>query len=222
MSNSPYALAIWSDIAPGVEIDYRHWLTREHMLERVSVDGFVSGRAYCALDRNLRRYFIVYELAGPDVLAGPSYLARLNDPTPWSRRIMPELQKFSRGGGRISATAGLGNGGIVAPIRFDLTALPAARQGFVDRVAALDGVSRVWLLEVDRQGTQVATNEKNLRKGGEGVFDGLLVIEGVEERPVLAAAQSAIGNELAAAAPEVPVIFSNAFAIDRRTARLPQ
>jgi hypothetical protein len=223
MSQSAYALAIWSDVAPDIETDYRHWLTREHMRERVGVDGFISGRAFCALDRSLHRYFIVYELTDANVLSGSSYLARLNDPTPWSRRMMPELQQFSRGGGAITAAAGLGHGGAVVPLRFDLARAalePSARQQMVERIAAFDGICRVWLLEVDRAGTTVATDEKRLRKGGDKIFDALVVIEGVDAPPLQAAAQSLLQHELAGAAAEMPVAFSTVFAIDRRSAAL--
>ena len=98
-------LAIWSDVEPGQETDYLHWLTREHVLERVSVDGFLSGRVFRAEAGGKRRFFITYELQDTGVLAGPSYLARLNAPTPWSQRTMPILQNFARGGGPVVARA---------------------------------------------------------------------------------------------------------------------
>ena len=75
-------LAIWSDIAPEVLTDYRHWLTREHTTERVTTKGFLAARVFRAERSDTNRFFILYELESPEVLDGPAYLARLNAPTP--------------------------------------------------------------------------------------------------------------------------------------------
>src|SRR4029079_11791574 len=82
-------LAIWSDVEPEQETDYLHWLMREHTSERLSVDRFQRVRVYRSLQPGIRRYFIRYELRSPGVLGSEAYLARLNAPTPWSKRIMP-------------------------------------------------------------------------------------------------------------------------------------
>src|SRR6267143_2608722 len=96
-------LAIWSDIAPNNLTDYRHWLTREHTTERVTTKGFLGSRVFRAARADIHRFFILYELEAPEVLDGPAYLARLNAPTPWSQRIMPQLGNFVRGGGVMTA-----------------------------------------------------------------------------------------------------------------------
>jgi hypothetical protein len=98
-------LAIWSDIDAAAETDYLHWMIREHAIERVSVPGFLGMRMFRALQGDVRRFFILYELEAPDVVGGAAYLARLNSPTPWSQRIMPQLQNFIRGGGSVAAAA---------------------------------------------------------------------------------------------------------------------
>src|SRR6185312_14237936 len=112
-------LAIWSDLTPQDHTDWAHWITREHAAERVGVNGFLACRIFRAHGAAVNRYFILYELEDERVVGGPDYLARLNAPTPWSQRIMPRLGNFARGGGRIAASAGVGQGGIVAPLRLD-------------------------------------------------------------------------------------------------------
>src|ERR1700730_3311839 len=109
-------LVIWSDIASELETDYLNWLTSEHTLERVSTEGFRSVRVFRALIPGKSRYLIVYELEGPDVLEGRDYVTKLNTPTPWSQRIMPNLSNFIRGGGSLVACVGTGQGGVVAAI----------------------------------------------------------------------------------------------------------
>ena len=99
------------------------------------------------------RYFILYELADENEVGGADYLARLNAPTAWSQRIMPRLGNFARGGGRVDASAGLGQGGIVAPLRLD--AAHTAK-------------------------TSIKTSEKGMRSN-EGSFTALVLIEGLDE-----------------------------------------
>lgn len=217
-------LAIWSDIEPGQETDYLHWLTREHVLERVGVDGFLSGRVFRAEADGQRRFFITYELQDAGVLAGPSYLARLNAPTPWSQRTMPILQNFARGGGAVVARAGLGCGAVALPLRLDLAAAglldAPAQQALVQRIAALDAVAQVWLMQVDAAGTGVPTKEKAMRRSVEGVFDGVLVVEALHAAAALAALDQLLQRELANAGVADRQVFSACFQLDRRLAGL--
>jgi hypothetical protein len=218
-------LAIWSDIEPHQETDYLHWLTREHVLERVGVDGFLSGRVFRAETQGRRRFFITYELQAVDALAGPSYLARLNDPTPWSQRTMPLLQNFVRGGGPVQARAGLGCGAVVLPLRLDLEAAglhtPDAQTALVQRLAQIDAVAHVWLMSVDAQATGVPTREKALRRSAEGVFDGVLVIESLHASAAQDALDALMQAGLGAALHEDRQVFSACFSLDRRLAQLP-
>src|SRR5437879_13329113 len=107
MTASEGFLVIWSDVAASEETNYLHWLTREHTAERVSVPGFLGVRVFRARIPEHRRYFIVYRLEHPDVVASERYLARLNGPSEWSRRIMPVLPSVVLGCGRCVAGAGL-------------------------------------------------------------------------------------------------------------------
>ncbi|MBP0493938.1 hypothetical protein [Roseomonas indoligenes] len=170
-------LAIWSDVDPDGETDYLHWLTREHTAERVGIPGFEGVRVFRAGLADLRRYLILYDLSSASVLTSDAYLARLNDPTPWSSRTMPKLRNFARGGGKVVRALGMGQGGHVLALR-----LPHAVSDDVplEAIAAEDRVCAVRLLAVDRAGSDVPTNEKALR-GGDGSFAALLLIEATDE-----------------------------------------
>jgi hypothetical protein len=217
-------LAIWSDIEPALETDYLHWLTREHVLERVGVDGFLSGRVFRSEVAGKRRFFITYELQAADALAGPSYLARLNAPTPWSQRVMPILQNFARGGGPVVARAGLGCGAVALPLRLDLEAAglldEGAQRALVERIAKLDAVAQVWLMRVDAAATGVPTREKSMRRSVEGAFDGVLVIEALHEAAARAAVAGLLLAELASADVPDRQVFAACFQLDRRLAGL--
>jgi hypothetical protein len=212
-------LAIWSDIEPEQETDYLHWLTREHVQERVGVAGFLSGRVFRCEAARRRRFFITYALQDAGVLAGPSYLARLNAPTPWSQRTMPLLQNFARGGGPVVARAGLGWGAVAVPLRLDLTAAglqePQRQQDLVDQLAAMDAVAQVWLMQVDAAGTGVPTKEKSMRRSVEGTFDGVLVIETLHEAAASAALAQALERPQLATATSDRQTYSACYQLHR-------
>jgi hypothetical protein len=175
-------LAIWSDLTPQDATDWAHWITREHAAERVGVNGFLACRIFRALGTAVNRYFILYELDDENVVGGAEYLARLNAPTPWSQRIMPRLGNFARGGGRLAASAGLGQGGIVAPLRLD--AVPAFdAAALAAELAQLDGIVAARVLLTDMAKTSIKTSEKGMRSN-DGSFAALMLIEGLDEAAV--------------------------------------
>jgi hypothetical protein len=83
-------LAVFNNCAPGPGDDYEQWYNRQHLFERLSVPGFLSGRRYEARSGD-RRYFSYYETVGDAVLRSAPYLARLDNPTEWTQRIMPSF-----------------------------------------------------------------------------------------------------------------------------------
>ena len=177
-------LAIWSDVRLEEETDYLHWLTREHTSERLGVDGFLRVRVYRSLETGVRRYFIHYELRSPDVLGSEAYLARLNAPTPWSQRIMPILGNFVRGGGRVLARAGTGEGAFLAALRLDDLS-PIAGPALVANIVTEDRIVAAELLETDQEQSSIQTREKSLREHDTS-FAGLLLVEGLDEPSVAA------------------------------------
>ncbi|MGD1923434.1 MAG: hypothetical protein ACFB03_04505 [Paracoccaceae bacterium] len=87
-------LAVLNDCASGAEDAYENWYLSEHLVERVSIEGFRWGRRYRALDVTaspLPEYLTYYETDDPSVLSSKAYLGRVNDPTPRTRRIMTEV-----------------------------------------------------------------------------------------------------------------------------------
>lgn len=179
-------LAIWSDVKPEAETDYLHWFSREHSIERLSIPGFNAVRIFRALDTpDTRRFFILYELENEGVMNSEAYLVRLNQPTPWSQRIMPTLGNFARGGGRVAARAGTGQGGFVAALKLD-AATAAEGAALAQEGVAHDRIAVVQVLQTDHQRTQVKTNEKTLRAEDRS-FDGLLIVEGLDAKSVRAA-----------------------------------
>jgi hypothetical protein len=175
-------LAIWSDLPPEDETDWTHWMTREHSIERVRIEGFLSCRIFRALDTTLNRYFILYDLEKPDIAGSAEYLARLGAPTPWSQRIMPRLRNFARGGGRVIATAGIGQGGVIASIRLD-TKPEWEADALCRELASMDHIASAKVMLTDLVQTSIETREKSLRSK-DGTFAGIVMIEGLDETSV--------------------------------------
>lgn len=174
-------LAIWSDLAPEDEVDWSHWITREHAAERLGVDGFLSCRIFRAIGTLANRYFILYELQHAGVVGSPAYVARLNAPTPWSQRIMPRLRNFARGGGRVVASAGTGQGGVLAAVPF--ATAPEQPDRIAAELAAMDCIVAAHVLVTDEAQTSIQTREKGMRADDRS-FAALLLIEGLNQRGV--------------------------------------
>jgi hypothetical protein len=209
-------LAIWSDIERSNRTDYLHWLTREHVTERVTTEGFLACRVFRAVRSDVERFFILYELEAPEVLDGPAYLARLDAPTAWSSRIMPLLGNFIRGGGVMVARAGRGEGALIAALR--LGHLPQGPSRLADQLARLDGIAAVQIGLTDRARTSVPTIEKAMRQQ-DGFFLGILMIEALDRAALRAALR-----RVAEIAPDLPggagdhEIYQSIFTLDARIA----
>ena len=205
-------LAIWSDVTPQSETDYLHWLTREHAAERVSTAGFLSVRVFRAIDFDICRYFIVYDLESPSALSGDDYVGKLNNPTPWSQRIMPTLKNFVRGGGRVTAASGIGHGGFAAAIALERSHVAEA-QSLVLKLVTMDRICAARLLEVDRAGTSIPTQEKSLRHQDQS-FANLLVVDGLDAVAVRSALDTIRFLAKDGSAP--PFVYKQVYQLDRR------
>jgi hypothetical protein len=201
-------LAIWNDTSEGGDAEWVRWHTREHMAERVGVEGFLAGRRYCDAGGVRERYFTLYEGRSLETFSSPPYLARLDDPTPWTRATGSLFRNFTRGACRVVASRGFGSGGTLATLRLERRdrAVPldrAACHAWLGALVTLEGIVGAHLGTADAGVTKVPTNERSLRSGTEdGLFDSVLLLEGWS-RPLLLAALPVV--EAALAAGTVPV-----------------
>jgi hypothetical protein len=178
-------LAIWSDLSPEDDTDWAHWMMREHSIERVKIEGFLACRIFRALGTKVNRYFILYNLEKPDVIGSSEYLARLDAPTSWSRRIMPRLRNFARAGGQVISAAGIGQGGMIAAIPFDSEPERVAG-ALCHELASMDRIAAAAVMMTDLAQTSIQTQEKSMRNKDD-TFTGLLLVEGLDETSVRSA-----------------------------------
>lgn len=109
-------LAVWTDVEPSAEAEFGEWYNRQHLPERVALAGFRSGQRYRCLGDG-PRYLAWYETDEPSVLQSAAYRARLEDPTAWTRRIMPSFRSTVRSTFAAQVRAGAGRGGYAATVR---------------------------------------------------------------------------------------------------------
>jgi len=189
------AVAIWNGIAGDADAEFIEWHVREHMPERVGIPGFLSGRRYTAINGD-PAYFNYYEVATPDVLRSAPYLARLNDPSPWTRKVVSRFTDVSRTLCRVAASAGRGAGTFAEVLRFATVTDQAAACAFVRRLAADDPAICAVHLFLGDEGPPQVTSEIALRGAPDITWAAVLIAEAVTE----AAAAQIRANALADAA----------------------
>jgi hypothetical protein len=185
------ALVIWHDPAPEIEGDYNEWHSKEHMYERVGVPGFRRGQRGIAIT-GTPKYFNFYEVDDFATLSSQAYLDRLNDPTPWTRRVTPHMHNNSRTLCHVEASLGAGITAfstmiLLAPEAGREEALRAWLTGEVlARLVERPGVLGAHLLEGERTASGTDTVEKRLRGGGNEFVDWVILVGGYDSEALAA------------------------------------
>lgn len=215
-------LAIWHDIAEGRHDAYIEWHTREHMPERLSIPGFRTGKRLHAPAAGRYVFGTIYAADDVEVFRSPAYLERLNNPTPWTAEVAPSFCNFLRVACDRVATAGTGDGGSMATIRFRFageqgdTGLRQAAQALVDAIHALPGLACVHLGIARSEVSGVRTRETELRSAmSEPGFDAVLLLEGSSRAGLEAALPEAQRLALATGALAAPLVdlYETAFSL---------
>jgi hypothetical protein len=190
------ALAFWNDIGEGGDKDFLAWHVSEHIPERVGLPGFLRGRRYVAVDA-IPRYFNFYETDGLDVLESAVYRERLNNPTPWTSKVVSTFVDTSRTLCKVAYSRGRGVGAWMQTIRI---AFPQERDSCMHQIGAmLDALPDstplvgVHLLDGDRR-SLVPTKELELRGRPDAQIDGVILIEAADEDTIAALSASALSD----------------------------
>ena len=180
------AMLLSFDVEADAIEEHDRWHTHEHLPERLSIPGFRRGTRWVAVE-GAPRYMVLYEVESLATLASQAYLARLNDPTPWTSRIMPHYRGMRRGLCSVLGSFGYGQGGDAALIRFTpLESRTAELQRWLleealPRIPRTGGLGSAHLL----QGAQAAamTNEQRIRGADRGV-DSAVIVTGYDGKAV--------------------------------------
>jgi hypothetical protein len=175
------AMLLWYDIVPEQVSEHDEWHTREHFPERVGIPGFLSAQRWVAHPSTSPRYFVRYDVRDVATLTSPPYQARLDDPSEWTRRIMPHFRGMVRGFCAIEHRAGTSVGAEMLTIRYE--ADPARRQDLarwladdcLPSITQRRGFADAWHLRAAVQPPM--TSEQSLR-GRDAPVDGVVLVSG--------------------------------------------
>jgi len=167
------------DVDPSDEPDFNRWYDREHLEERVAVDGFLEARRYVA-HQGSPKYLSLYSTESFDVLDSPAYRTALANQTAWSKANIGRFKNMIRAVARITISHGQGRGAALAIMRLRPTSggedgLRAALGEKLDP-QKLDGIISMHLIESDPALSKPLTDSPSGSHPGAG--DWFVLIDG--------------------------------------------
>jgi hypothetical protein len=175
------------DIDPSDEAEFNRWYDREHLEERVAIEGFVEARRYVAHEGR-PKYLSLYSTARFEVLDSPAYRTALANQTEWSRTTITRFKNMIRAVARITISRGQGRGAVLGIIRLRATAggedrLRDALREKLDP-AKSDGIISMHLIESDPVLSRPLTANASVDDPGAG--DWFILIDGTDVNAVSA------------------------------------
>jgi hypothetical protein len=209
------ALAMWWDVTRDARTEFEHWHSHEHFAERMAIPGFRrASRWRSASDGS--GVFVMYELENYEVLSSPTYLARLNAPSPWSTKMMPHHLNMVRTQCRVLET----RGGAVARHALTTRLSPAAGaeeplrralKSLIEQLAARAGLTGAHLLKHE-QPAIATTNEQRIR-GHDQEADWVLVVNGYDAGALEAVAAAQLDPQSLAGIGAMPGAVSGLYTL---------
>jgi hypothetical protein len=167
------------DVDPPHEAEFNRWYDREHLEERVAIDGFLEARRFVA-QQGSPKYLSLYSTETFDVLDSPAYRNALANQTDWSRANIARFKNMIRAVARITISRGQGRGAALGIVRLRPLAggeekLRAALQEKLDP-EQLDGIISIHLIESDPALSKPITDDASVPNPGAG--DWFVLIDG--------------------------------------------
>jgi hypothetical protein len=168
------------DIDATDEEDFNRWYDREHLQERVAIEGFIEARRYVA-HTGSPKYLCLYSTTTIEVLDSPAYRARLASPTDWSKTTMARFKNMIRAVARITVSRGQGRGAVlgIARLRPESGSEAALRDALRQRLDpdALDGIVAMHLIESD---AKLSGPTAEIPSASTGAGDWYVLIDGTD------------------------------------------
>ncbi len=190
---------MWWDMAPAHRVEFEDWHSHEHFPERLGIPGFLRGSRWADAAGGAG-FFVMYELEAYETLTSPAYLERLNNPTPWSQKLMPHHSRMVRSQCRVLESFGGGIGGAMLTIRLSPApgrdeALRQYLRGVLAAIPARPGLRGGHLLHTQTPAI-AQTREQKIRGGADAAADWVVLANGYEAD----ALRSLLSDELGEAA----------------------
>jgi len=190
------AMLLLFDIVPDAISEHDEWHTHEHLPERLSIPGFVRGTRWVA-SNGQPRYFVMYEVLHLATLTSGAYLERLNNPSPWTSRMMSSYRGMTRGFCSVAGSFGFGMGHAGLLIRLSPADEMASSlrkwllQDMLPRLPARPGIGSAHLLE--GAATPPMSSEQRIR-GADAGIDWALLVTGYSEDALANLMRADLGN----------------------------
>src|SRR6266852_987316 len=182
------------DIDASDEAEFNRWYDREHLLERVAIEGFLEARRYVAHEAS-PKYLSLYSTESFDVLDSLAYRTALASQTDWSKANIARFKNMIRAVARITVSRGAGRGAALGIVRLrpagDTDKLRTALRDQLDP-EKLDGILSMHLIESDPALSRPITDDPPVSDPGSG--DWFVLIDGTDVKAVFAAL---LGNDTA-------------------------
>ena len=184
MSDSHIGMVvIWNDIKEEMRDEFVQWHSIEHLPERVSIPGFISGQRWHGEDAS-PQYLTTYVTQNTGVLTSDAYIQRLNDPTPWTLKTVAAFRHTCRAAGEVIWEYGSkkGYGGHILAIRItkleDLTILTEHLNSLANSPEqCFTELLRARLVLTTPTASQLPTAERAVRTGDQNEPHMVLLLE---------------------------------------------
>ncbi len=186
------------DIDPSHEDEFNRWYDREHLEERVAIDGFLEARRYIAQDGR-PKYLSLYSTATFEALDSPAYRQALANQTDWSKTNIGRFKNMIRAVARITISRGQGRGAVLGIIRLRPQAghEDALRSALRDRLDPqdCDAIIAMHLMESDVRLSKPLTDNPSASDPGAG--DWFVLIDATDVGAAATAMTSRFGADAA-------------------------
>lgn len=151
------------DVDPAEELDFNDWYDKEHLAERVEIEGFTEARRYEAVEGS-PKYLNLYTSRTFDILNSPQYKKALKNQTARSIHHIERFRNAGRAIVRITASHGQGRGAAVffagiRPADQDTDALRATIRKQLESLVSQHGIISAHLVESDPQLSKPLTED---------------------------------------------------------------
>jgi hypothetical protein len=204
------------DIGAADEAEFNRWYDREHLEERVAIEGFLEARRYIAHEAS-PKYLSLYSTETFEVLDSPAYRTALAGQTDWSKANIARFKNMIRAVARITISRGTGRGAALGIVRLR----PAAGSENSLRGALrealnpqpIDGIISMHVIESDPVLSKPLTDKPSASDPGAGDWFALIDATDVNAASSATAVLADIASFADKASPNSTVISTGTYCL---------
>jgi len=145
-------LFVWTDVDSTYEDDFNEWYDREHMEERVAIEGFRWARRYRSASATSRRYLALYRTENIKTFSTTSYQNAFQNQTDWSNTNVERMTNTNRRVMHVTQEVGFGSGAAVALVMLDVSDFDYdVVNPVIEDITKIQGVLAIHYLKPDEQ-----------------------------------------------------------------------